>query len=189
MAFWRRFHEINEDLASVLGFSLNLILLIIIKTIKVRSLQNYNILLIQCCCVDMFLIVTSFIVKPVIVFHKRNEYLLSNGLLRSFGGSIEMVGICLWSTAIFFCISSMPVSYIFRYRTVCLNAQISKKFYVLSLLIAMFTAFLFGIIIWKFHYIDGRAMTYLAEEGFPWLMADNEGKVKAASACPGVSVL
>ena len=189
MALWRTFHEINEDLASLFGFILNLILLTVIKTIKLKSLQKYNIVLIQCCCVDMFLVLTSFIVKPVVVFHKKNEYFLSNGFLRPIGGTIEVLGIYLWATSVFFCISSMPVSYIFRYRTVCLNAQISTKFYVTSLLIAMFTASTTGVIFWKFHYIDGREMAYLAEESFPWLMADDEGKVKAASVCPGVSIL
>ena len=98
-----------------------------------------------------------------------------------------MLGITLWTISVFFCINSMPISYIFRYRTLCLNKEVSKKFYVISLIVAICNASSFGIIIWKFHYIDNAQWTYLAEEGIGWLMADDEGKVKAASACPGVS--
>lgn len=185
--FWRTFHAINEDLAFGSGLSLNLLLLYLVKKVTIKSMQKYNILLIQCCCVDMFQLFISFIVKPVVIFHERNEYFLSNGFLRPFGGWVEMLGITLWTISVFFCINSMPLSYIFRYWTLCLNKEVSKKFYVISLIIAICSASSFGIIIWKFHYLDNAQWTYLAEEGIGWLMVDDEGKVKAASACPGVS--
>ena len=184
---WRTFHTINEDMAFASGLSLNLLLLFLIHKVKIKSMQKYNVLLLQCCCVDMFQIFISFIVKPVVIFHKRNEYFLSNGFLRPIGGWVEMLGITLWTISVFFCINSMPLSYIFRYRTLCLKKEVSKVFYVTSLFIALCSASSFGIIIWKYHYIDNGHLTYMAEEGFGWLMADDEGKVKAASACPGVS--
>src|SRR5690606_30839962 len=138
-------------------------------------------------CVDLLQVFVSFIVKPVTVMYKKSEYFLSNGFLRPIGGPIEMIGIALWTVSVFFCINSMPVSFIFRYRTLCLNTTISKKFYIASLIAAFLSASTFGIIVWKFHYLDNKDLTYLAEKSFPWLMADDEGKVKAASACPGVS--
>ena len=176
-------------MAFIFGFSLNVLLLIVIHKIKIKILKQYNILLIQCCCVDLFQVIISFIVKPVVVFYKKDEYLLSNGFLRPIGGWVEMLGVVLWATSVMFCISSMPVSYIFRYRTVCLNAKISAKFYIFSLFIAMLVTSTFAIIVWKFHYIDGREMAYLAEKGFPWLMADDKGEVKAASVCLSVSLV
>ena len=187
MAFWRTFHSINEDLAFVFGFSLNVLLLAVIKVIKVKGLEKYNILLFQCCCIDLFQVFISFIVKPVIVIHNKSEYFLSNGFLRPIGGWLEMITIITWSTSVFFCINSMPISYIFRYRMLCLNKIISREFYVFSLIVAFCSASSFGIIVWKFHYLDYRHMAYLAEKSFPWLMADDEGKVKAASVCLVVS--
>ena len=189
MTFWRTFHSINEDLAFFCGLNLNLLLIIIIYKIKVKSMQKYNILLLQCCCIDLFQVIISFIVKPVVVVHKKSLYYLSNGFLRPVGGNVEMLGIISWSTSVFFCINSMPISYVFRYRTVCLNTRISKMFYVISLIVAFLSASTFGMAIWKFHYLDNRHLTYMAEQGFPWLMADNEGKVKAASVCPTVRFL
>ena len=99
-----------------------------------------------------------------------------------------MIGIILWSTSVFLCICSMPVSFVFRYRIVCLQEEISKKFYITSLCIALFNVSIFGTILWKFHYLDNKDMTYLAELNFGWLMADEEGKVKAASVCLSVSL-
>ena len=189
MTFWRNFHSFNEDVAFVIGFSLNMLLLFTITKVHAKSMKNYNILLIQCCCVDLIQSFTSFIVKPAIIFHEKNEYFLSNGFLRPIGGDVEMLGITLWAISLFFCINSMPLSYVFRYQTLCLNKEVSKKFYVISLLIALCNASSFGIIIWKYHYIDNRHLTYMAEESFGWLMADDEGKVKAASACPNVNCL
>ena len=184
--FWRTFHSINEDLAFAFGFSMNILLLIVIKKVEIRSLQKYNVLLIQCCCIDMLQIITCFIVKPVVVFHKKNLYLLSNGLLRPIGGEIEMIGIISWAVFVSFCICSMPISFIFRYRIVCSHANISKGFYMISLIVAFCGALLFGVIGWKFHYLDNHNNAYLAELYFPWLMADDKGKVKAASVCPAV---
>ena len=180
---------INEDVAFFFGFTLNILLLVIIKKIKVNSIQKYNILLLQCCCIDMFQVFTSFITKPVLVFDKRNMYYLTNGFLRPIGGRIEMLGIIFWTVSVCFCICSMPVSYIFRYRIVCLSAEISKGFYITSLFAALSGPLIYGVFIWKFHYLDNQHLTYLAEEAFPWLMADDEGKVKAASVCPAVSFL
>ena len=188
MTFWRNFHSINEDVAFVIGFSLNVLLLFTIAKVHAKSMKNYNILLIQCCCVDLIQSVISFTVKPIVIFHKRDEYFLSNGFLRSIGGWMEMLGLTLWTVSVFFCINCMPLSYIFRYRTLCLNKEISKKFYIISLIMALCSASSFGVIIWKYHYIDNGHLTYMAEEGIKWLMADAEGKVKAASACPGVSI-
>ena len=187
MTFWRTFHLINEDVAFVLGFTSNLLILIIIKATKVKAMQKYNILLLQCCCIDMFQVMVSFIVKPILVFHKGNMYYLSNGFLRSIGGWIEMSGIILWATSACFCVSSMPISYIFRYRTICLNAEISKTFYVTTLIIAFLSAFSYGINVLKFHYLDNRHLAYLAEDSLSWLIDDSDGRVKAASFCPAVS--
>ena len=181
MTFWRTFHAVNETIAFVFGFGLNILLLIVIHRVKIKAMQKYNILLLQCCCVDILQVITSFIVKPILVIHSKSLYYLSNGFLRSIGGDIEMLGICLWTTSVFFCINSMPVTYVFRYRTVCLNATISKTFYISSLIMAFLSASTFGMIQWKFHYLDNKNMTYLAENNFGWLMADDEGKVKAAS--------
>ena len=187
MTFWRSFHRINEDVVFPFSFGLNILLLIIIKNVKVPSLKKYNILLFQCCCIDMYQCIITFIVKPVTVMHQRSLYYLSNGFLRPIGGPIEMVGIIMWSTSVFLCICSMPVSFVFRYRIVCLNQQITNKFYFISLSVALCNVFIFGMILWKFHYLDNKNMTYLAEKNFPWLMADDEGKVKAASVCLNVS--
>ena len=189
MTFWRDFHRINEDLVFPFGFSLNVLLLIIIKNVKVPSLKKYNILLLQCCCIDMYQSIITFIVKPVTVMHERSLYYLSNGFLRPIGGPIEMLGIILWSTSVFLCICSMPVSFVFRHRMVVLNKQITNKFYITCLSIAVFNIAIFGTILWKFHYIDNQNMTYLAEKNFGWLMADDEGKVKAASVCLNVSCI
>ena len=187
MTYWREFHSINEDLAFFFGVTLNILLLIVIKKVKVKSIHNFNILLLQCCGIDMFQVITSFIVKPIIIVYGKSEYLLSNGLLRPIGGEIEMIGIICWKVSMCFCICSMPVSYIFRYRTVVLNVEIHKGFYIISLVTAFFSASIYGVIIWKFHYLDNHHLTPLAEKGFSWLIADNEGKVKASSVCPGVS--
>ena len=189
MTFWRWFHSINEDVAFGIGLTLNLLLLIIVHKIKIKAMQQYNILLLQCCCVDMFQLIVSFVVKPVTMFHNRSIYLISNGLLQQIGGDIEMVGIVLWAISVFFCINSMPVSYIFRYRMVCSNKKISRKFYLISLLMAFLSASTYGIIAWKFHYLENRHLAYHAEESFAWLMADDNGKVNAASVCPGVSLV
>ena len=188
MAFWRTFHLVNEDIAFVIGFILNTLILVLIKTIKVKAMKKYNILLLQCCCIDMFQVIISFIVKPVIVFHRKNFFFVSNGFLRPIGGLIEMLGIVVWTTSVCFCVCAMPISYIFRYRTVCLNATISRKFYVTSLIVAFFGASVYGIYAFKFQYLDNRHLTYLAEQSLAWVMADEEGKVKAASACPAVSL-
>ena len=188
MAFWRTFHSLNEDFVFVLGFTLNVLLLIVIKKVKIKLMQKYNILLLQWCCVDMFQLLTNFIVKPVTVFHQKSLYYLSNGFLRPIGGLTEVLGICLWATSVCFCICSMPVSFIFRYRIMCLHAEISKKFYILSMIVAFLSASTMGIIVLKFQHIDNHHLVYLAEEGFPWLMADNEGKVKAVCICPAVSL-
>ena len=187
MAFWRTFHGINEDVAFVFGFSLNILLLFIIRQIQVKAMQKYNILLIQCCCIDLFQVFVTFIVKPIIVIHQKSVYLLSDGFLRPIGGCIEMFGIITWATSVFFSINSMPVSFIFRYRTVCLNTEISKKFYIISLIVAFLNASMFGMILLKFHYLDNRHLTYLAEEKLSWLIADDQGKVKAASVSLAVS--
>lgn len=187
MTFWRKFHRINEDLAFAFGFSLNLLLLILIKTIKVKAMQPYNILLLQCCCVDMFQVLTSFIVKPIEIIHEKSEYFLSNGFLRPIGGWVEIVGIALWASAVFLCICSMPLSYIFRYRTVCLNKTMSKKFYIITFSITVFSSSLYGLMVCKFHYIDYGHLAYLAEDKLSWLIADDEGKVNAISFCPAVS--
>lgn len=189
MTFWRTFHSINEDVGFAFGFTLNILLLVVIMRVKVKAMQKYNILLLQCCCIDMFQVIVSFVVKPIIIIDRRNVYFLSNGFLRPIGGWVEMLGIVLWAISVFFCINSMPVSYIFRYRTVCLNATISRKFYIISLTAAFLAASTYGIAIWKLHYSDYHDLTYLAEEGFGWLMADAEGKVKAASISPFVSSL
>ena len=189
MAFWRTFHSINEDVAFGFGLSLNVLLLFIIKKVKIKSMQKYNILLLQCCCVDLIQVFSSFIVKPVIVIHEKSLYYLSNGPLRSIGGPIEMLGIITWATSVFFCINSMPVTYLFRYRTVCLNTTISKTFYTTSLLIAFLSASTYGMIMWKFHYLDNWNMAHLTEQNFAWLIADDEGKVKAASVCFTVSYI
>ena len=187
MTFWRTFHAINEDLAFAFGFSLNILLLIVIKKIKIKSLKEYNILLFQCCCVDLLQVVISFVVKPIIVVCEKSEYFISNGFLRPIGGDIEMLGIVSWSTSVFFCINSMPISFVFRYQTLCLNAKISMKFYVVSLIAAFLSASTFGWIMWKFHYLDNRHLTYLAEHSFSWLIADDENNVRAISVCPTVS--
>ena len=188
MTFWRTFHTINEDVAFVIGFTLNMILLFTTTKIHAKAMQNYNILLVQCCCVDLIQSISSFIVKPVVIFHQKTEYFLSNGFLRSTGGSVEMIGITIWVTSLFFCMCSMPVSYVFRYRTLCLNSQISNTFYISSLTIALLCASTYGLVVWKFHYLDYGYLSYMAEDGLAWLMADNEGKVKAASVCPVVSL-
>ena len=189
MTFWRNFHLINEDLVFPIGFSLNILLLILIKKVQVKGMKQYNVLLFQCCCIDMYQCIITFIVKPVTVMHERSLYYLSNGFLRPIGGPIEMLGIIMWSTSVFLCICSMPISYIFRYRTVCLNREISNRFYIVSLSIAFVNITIFGMILWKFHYLDNQNITYLAEKNFAWLMADDEGKVKAASVCPAVSFI
>ena len=186
MTFWRSFHSINEDAAFLLGFSLNILLLIVIKKVRVKSMKKYNILLLQCCIIDLLQVVISFVVKPVVIIHKRTLYYLSNGFLRPVGGVIEMIGIDLWSASVFFCINSMPVSYVFRYRTVCLNAEISTRFYMLSLVIAALSASIYTTVSWKFHFMDNQQLLYTAEKSISWLMADDEGKVKASGVCPGV---
>ena len=187
MMFWRAFHFVNETLAFVFGFGLNTLLLILILTTKIKSMRKFNILLIQCCCIDMLQVLISFIVKPIIVFHNKNEYFLSNGFLRPIGGPIEMLGIVSWTSSVCFCVCATPISYIFRYRTVCLNETISTKFYVTSVIIAFLSASSYGIYAWKFHYLDNHHLAYLAEESLGWLIADNEGEVKAISFCPAVS--
>ena len=179
MVNWRIFHSISEDLAFAFGFTLNTLLLILIMKIKVKSMQQYNILLFQCCCVDMFQVVISFIVKPIVVVYENNEYYLTNGFLRPIGGGVEMLGFVLWGSSVFFCICSMTVSFIFRYITICLEGEISKKFYIISLIVAFLSASSYGVLVWKFYYIDYGHMTYLAEEKLSWLMADDEGKVDA----------
>ena len=187
MTFWRTFHAVNENVAFVLGLSLNIILLTVIKKVTVKSMQKYNILLLQCCCIDLIQVFISFIVKPVIVIEQKTLYYLSNGFLRPIGGWVEMLGIDLWSASVFFCINSMPVSYVFRYRTVVLNAEISKRFYILSLIIAALSASVFTIVSWKYHFMENQHLLYTAEKNIAWLMADDEGKVKASGVCPGVS--
>ena len=187
MTFWRSFHFVNECIAFICGFSLNILLLIVIKKVEIRAMKKYNILLFQCCCVDMLQVILSFSVKPVVVVQHKNLYFLSNGFFRRIGGWIEMIGIIFWSISVFFCINSMPVSYIFRYKTVCLNTKISKRFYMISLIVAFFSASTFGMLMWKFHYLDNRN-TVNKEEAFSWLMADDTGKVKAASVCLTVSI-
>ena len=182
------FHAINENLAFISGSSLNILLLIIVTRVRIKAMKNYNVLLLQCCFVDLIQVVISFIVKPVIVIHKRTLYYLSNGFLRPIGGVIEAVGIEAWSASVFFCISSMPVAYIFRYRTVCLSAEISPRFYILSLILAVLNSSIYTLISWKYHYNENRHLLYLAESSFPWLMADDEGKVQASGICPGVSI-
>lgn len=189
MTFWRKFNSINEDLAFISGFSLNILLLILIKRVKIKAMQKYNIILFQCCCVDILQVVTSFIVKPMTLVHEKSQYFFSNGFLRPIGGPIEMLGIILWATSICFCVASMPVSCVFRYRIVCWDPEISKKFYIISLLVAFFGSSTYGGILWKFHYWDNRNMTYLAEKHFAWLLADDEGKVKAVSVCFAVSFI
>ena len=187
MTFWRTFHSINEDVAFVSGLSLNLLLLFLIYNVKTKSMQKYNILLLQCCIIDLIQVVMSFIVKPVLVVHKKNLYYLSNGFLRPIGGWVEGLGIAVWTSSVFLSVDSMPVSFIFRYQTVCLHKQISTRFYVISLIVAALSASTFGFVVWKFHYLDHHHLAYMAEEGFAWLMADGNGKVKAASVCPTVS--
>ena len=187
MTYWRTFHSVNEDVAFVIGFCLNMLLLFTTTKIHVKAMQNYNILLIQCCCVDLIQSFTSFIVKPLVIFHEKNEYFLSNGFLRPIGGWVEMLGITIWVTSLFFCVNSMPVSYIFRYRTLCLNVQISNKFYICSLAVALLSASTYGFVVWKYHYMDYGHLAYTGEKGLAWLLADDEGKVKAASFCPAVS--
>ena len=187
MAFWRKLYNTNENISFALGFSLNILLLIIIRKVDTQSIRKYNILLLQCCCIDCVLGVARFVVKPAIVIHQKNMYHLSSGFLHGIGGDIEMLGISLWGTSICLCVCSMPVSFIFRYRTMCLNTEISKQFYIISLITALLGASLYGLIIWKFHYIDYGHMTYLAEKGFAWIMGDDEGKVKAASVGLAVS--
>ena len=188
MTFWRNFHRINEDVAFVLGFTLNVLLLVVIMKIKVKSMQKYNILLLQCCCIDMFQVLTSFITKPVLIFNKRNMYYLTNGFLQPIGGRVEIIGVIFWAVSACFCVCSMPVSFIFRYRTVVLNEKISRTFYITSLLVAFFGPFIYGMYVWKFQYLDNGHNTYLAEDALAWLIADAEGKVKAASFCPAVSL-
>ena len=188
MAFWRTFHSLNEDLVFILGFTLNIMLLIVIKKVRIKLMQKYNILLLQCCCVDMFQLLTNFIVKPIYIIHKRSLYYMSNGFLRPIGGWAEVLGICLWATSVCFCVCSMPVSFIFRYRILCLNAEISKKFYVISLTVAFLSASTMGIIVLKFQHIDNHHLVYLAEEAFPWLVAESDGRVRAVCICPAVSL-
>ena len=188
MAFWRTFHTVNENVVFILGFTLNVLLLIVIKKVKVKAMQKYNVLLIQCCCVDLFQIFISIIVRPVTMSYNNNVYFLTNGFLRRIGGHAEMLGICLWVTSVCFCVCSMPISYVFRYRMMCLKSEISVKFYVISLVLTLPSASAVGAIVWKFHYINNHNLLYLAENGFSWLMADDEGKVKAASICPAVSL-
>ena len=137
----------------------------------------------------MIQVITTFVVKPMAIVYQRNIYYLSNGFLRPIGGWVEMLGIVSWLISVLFCISSMPVSFIFRYRTVVLNAKITKRFYIVSLLIVFISASTFGIIVWKFHYLDNRHLTYVDEKYLAWLVADDEGKVKAASVCFAVSFL
>ena len=180
MMFWRAFHSINEDVASFLGFTLNILLLFVIKKMNIKAMQQYNILLIQCCVVDLIQVFLSFIVKPVIVIHHKSLYNLTNGFLRPIGGYVEMLGILAWVTSVFFCINSMPVSYIFRYRTLCLHKRISAKFYITSLIVAFFSASTFGIVSWVFHYTKNQHLLFWGETNIAWLMADDDGKVKTA---------
>ena len=189
MTYWRRFHSIGEDLAFAFGFSLNILLLIVIKTIKVQAMKKYNILLFQCCCVDMFQVIISFIVKPIVIVYEANEYYLTNGFLRPIGGFVEMAGFVLWGSSVFFCINSMPVSFIFRYRILCLDSEISKKFYIIALVMAFISASSYGILIWKFYYIDDGHLTYIAEDKLSWLIPDEEGKVKAVAIGFSVSLI
>ena len=187
MTFWRTFHLINEDLAFVFGFVLNILLLVITKKVKVKSLQKYNTLLFQCCCVDMLQVIISIIVKPIIIVQQKNLYYLCNGFLRSTGWPIEAVGICLWTTSVFFCINSMPVSYIFRYRTVVLNAKIHKGFYIISLVTAFFSASTFGALLWTFNSSGNVEIPYSTQKSLSWLIGDDKGKISVASFYPAVS--
>ena len=143
MTFWRGLHSINEDVAFVFGSSLNILLLIIIEKVEVRSLKKYNVVLLQC-WIDIFQIITNFITKPV-VFHQesicrkysnRRAPLLrawkidSSPFIRIFTVFFQW-WIFSWVTSVCFCMCSMPVSFIFRYRTVCLHKEISRMFYII----------------------------------------------------------
>ena len=189
MTYWRTFHRINEDLVFPLGLSLNILLLIVIKLVKVKSMQKYNRLLFQCCCIDLIQNIVSFVVKPVVIMDKKNIYLLSNGFLRPIGGLVEVIGFNLWQISVFLCMCSIPISYVFRYRTLCFNEEVSSKLYITSLIIATLNSSIFGVIVFKFHYLDNWNKTYLADENIGWLIADDEGKVKALSVCFAVSCL
>ena len=188
MTAWTTFHRVNEDLAFFFGLSLNILLLFSIKTIRIRAMRKYNILLFQCCCIDMFQVIITFVVKPTVAFYDKKAFILTNGFLRPIGGWIEVLGIGLWTVSMCLCISSLPVSYVFRYRTVVLNVDISKTFYVTSLIIAFLVSSVYGMFFYKFHYMDSHHLTYLAEAYFPWLANDKDNKVKAVSLCSTVSL-
>ncbi|KAE9547876.1 hypothetical protein FO519_008913 [Halicephalobus sp. NKZ332] len=144
-------------------------------------MKKFSYLLLQCCCIDFLLSIITFIVKPVITIYESRMYNLTGGYLRAFGGVVEMLGITIWQIFFFFTICSMPVSFVFRYRVLCQNANISIKFYFSSLAISFLCASTFGIIVFFTQYIPGKDVAYLADTKLKWLLADDEGKVLAVS--------
>ena len=65
MSVLREIHRINEYVASFAGIILNALLLYIIVFCKIPRMKQYNIILLQTCCLDFLLLFAHIIGSPV----------------------------------------------------------------------------------------------------------------------------
>ena len=70
MLFLRELHRVNEYIASTVGIILNTVLLYVIIACKIPKMRQYNIILLQTCCLDFFLLFSHILAAPVSCFKK-----------------------------------------------------------------------------------------------------------------------
>ncbi|KAE9554205.1 hypothetical protein FO519_002569 [Halicephalobus sp. NKZ332] len=170
----REINRINDDISTFVGILVNSILIWLILHVRIDGMKKYNRILLQTCVVDVYLTIATFIVKPIILVDEGAEYFLMNGLFRKATPFAGQIFFQIWTFALIFNITSVPVATIFRYRVLCLNQEFSLFDQLRYLGVSVISTVIFCVIIFSTYFFASEE-DLLKAESLEFL-ADDDGR-------------
>jgi len=136
--------QIFDDIVSVFGFGLNFILLYLIIYKTSIRLRDYRPILLQNCLIDVFFATVNTLTKTLIDQKNGNFYMFMIGPLDSVPIPYNNLPICLWVFSLFYCLTGIPVQFVYRYILIVKGTKVTFIHYCLLLASALVGALIYA---------------------------------------------
>ncbi|KAE9549103.1 hypothetical protein FO519_007685 [Halicephalobus sp. NKZ332] len=179
MAPLRLFHTVNDYVAALVGFCCTSFMIYLIRQSRNVELKKYNIIMLQSTFIDLALNMMNFLAKPIIVTNDHTLSIIINPIF-DFGKDFDVALFITWVIALYFSICAVPISFIYRYRTLCQNKAFPTELHFGCLFVAGLFAITYAFHAFYAFVVRTQHFMNLSEELAPWF-ADNSGKVDATA--------
>ncbi|KAE9554282.1 hypothetical protein FO519_002516 [Halicephalobus sp. NKZ332] len=141
----RKLVEYFDNVVSVVGFCLNLTLLYLIIYKTSFRLRDYRPILLQNCLIDIFFNIINTMTKTQVDQKNGNFYMYMIGPLENITAPYNNLLICLWVFSLFYCLTGVPVQFVYRYILIVRASKVTFVHYFSLLISALLAALIYAL--------------------------------------------